>query len=325
MHCDCAHQIPREISIQTTWGQSTKYSVENTILFSTINARFPEWNKFRGAIYSGLATHDPLAQNLVFNMLQRGKMKIIPETCLLQIAHFASTDSGLSSPKMYVFRQVCRANADGERLFEAFHLSRKLRRLLKTIPKHYKLDLLYREWTKKIADCLSLICPPQLTLLCPCDAYDRSLSTVNRLYVRGLCCELLSRDSVRYETRPAYLPNAAQFEQWCFASKPEEAMDRIARLAEKIERKSEDAMLAVTQYISKGKYAKEVKNDEKWAQRQWHEDSSQIKEIYNVIQEMKYNKQVAEIGSQIYLSISKLGLNAAERDWFYMLNADQHD
>eukprot|EP00961_Rhodomonas_salina_P079766 1071961-Rhodomonas_salina.1 len=44
------------------------------LLLTVFTTRFPEWRRFRGAWYSGTATHDPLEQALLAAALARSPL-----------------------------------------------------------------------------------------------------------------------------------------------------------------------------------------------------------------------------------------------------------
>lgn len=321
--CDPGH-VCKPAGAAPVDRRNTARTPQNEILFTTMNPRFPEWGRFRGAEYTGLATHDPLAQNLAAGMLSRGALHWAPREVLRRIAFFASNDSGLVSARTSTYSRVCRPDRDGQRLLSAARLSRKLRRLLRAIPPELPLGQRYRYWTERVAECLCIIRPPKVTVLCPRDPTDPRHSSNNRLFLRGLDERLLGHKDVSFETRPAYLPNAATFAQWCACVRDRNDPERLLRFAEQIDRHSKDTVLMLTQYIRQGKHSKTFRDSEHGCSVHIQENLNRSFKLQQEIQEARFEAHVVQMGADLYSAIAKIGLNGAERDWFYMLNPDQH-
>lgn len=244
-----------------TYGRNTVRTYNNAVLFSTFNPRFPEWTRFRGATYTGVATHDPLAQNLVTNMLARGDCSCLSREVLMRIAYFATDDNGLHSKRRKLYSSVCRADENGKRLRKAAVLSAQIRRLLDTIPPNIPIGMCYRAWTAEIANYLCIIRPNKLAQARAEDPRHASHTDNNRLFISGLTHDLLKNKSLEDETRPAYLPNADTFYQWCVETHKNNDPARIHRMAEQIDESTNKATLMLQRYVKHARHRPEFSNE----------------------------------------------------------------
>lgn len=302
-------------------GERGRERVHKTIM----TVPHPKWERFRGATYDGRATHDPIAQNMVANMLRRGRASHFPPAVLLQIAFYASNDSGLHSKKMPLYHATCRPDIDGKRMLKAFQLSRMLRRMLTSIPHNFPIATRYHKWTYYIARAENLVQPGCIATVCNHDPQSIQQTTTNRLLIRGLSKHLLDGSSITKESRPAYFPTFTEFDKWCNEALYENTEDRILTHAQQINEQHKKLERMMDQYILKNRHEDEFALSRMGCTKLVRENLHAIEMLQQRIQKSRFESRIRKWGASIYTAINILQLNKAERDWFYMISPNQHD
>lgn len=292
---------------------------QDHFLLTCFTSAFPDWGRFRGASYNGVATHDPLEQCLLANMLARSRtFRRLPLHVRLIIARAACV-ACLPSPKVQRLRLVCRPSADARRLASAVLLSTQLRRLLDSIPHQSSLWRMYREWTHDVA--FAVGCKGGEAMF----GLGRSpkapaLAQKNRLHLRGF--SRLDARTAFINARPAYLPSAAKLAEWTRVLAEESGREMLLRQASHVHREMNTSCELVDRRIRYGA-SQAWKGDDGCASlitenaAKWMQFSKRVHEC--VLQE-----RILRIASDLYAQIYALGLNAAERDYFFMLTAGEH-
>jgi len=272
---------------------------------TVLTQRYPDWRKFQGATYDGRATHDILGQNAVMNMLSKGKKtKEIPRKVLNLIGRLTAQKGKMKNRETKMYRTVCKQDKDGERLIQAVRMSNALRRLYNAIPSNYPLWVKYHNWTYTIAAMENLVKPGRISYLCCSDPTHLSLSEKNRWHVRGLTKQILESRKITNNSRPAYLPNAAQFMKWCEEIASENTKDRILLHAEQIKKKTETTMDMLQQYITLGRY-KDIFNKGDWGPVHFQQKNFEaIIKLQMRMQMAQYEDKLMKNGMQIYEKIT---------------------
>lgn len=293
---------------------------------TVFTTRFPEWKNFQGATYDGRATHDVIGQNAVMNMLSKGeKSKVIPEEARLLIGKYVARQGKMKNNETKIYREVCSPDDNGKRLIKIAALSNAMRRLFNAIPSNYPLWKKYHNWTYKIANMENIVNPGRITQMCHKDPQHESLTDTNRLLVRGLTTKLLGHQLVTAETRPAYFPSATQFVKWCEETENENSKERMLMHAEQIKKKTETTKIMLQKFIELGRHS-EIFNVGDLGPCKFQQNT--LKDIIKLQQRMQYAQYedtLMKWGLEIYQETAKLNLSHAEKDWFYMINAKQHD
>ena len=292
----------------------------DALLHSVFTARYPEWNRFRGAWYRGVATHDPLEHALVAHMLSRASLlPELPHWVRMYIARLACSGEFPSS-KTHVLRSVCKVDAACTRLLHAACLSMQLRRLFNCIPRGCTLWGLYRSWTHEVACAIGAI-PVQRTISLGTDPCAASLATANRLHIRGFEC--LGFLYARPAVRPAYIPTAAQVQSWTQQLQNECSRDAVLNTAAHLTEQGRRSDMLIQHEVYRGgaiPYKKDMGCFDLVLQ---HTETTAL--YYKKMYLATVQHTLLELAARLYVRVNRLGLNAAERDYFFMLSAAEHD
>lgn len=304
-----------------------KSMIKKTRLYETVfTTKDPNWKEFRGGTYDGRATHDVLGQNAVMNMLSKGRQtKIIPKEARLLIGKYTAQQGKMKNKETKIYRAVCRPDEDGERLMKAVVMSNAMRRLYNAIPSNYPLWKKYHNWTYSIANMEDIVQPGKIAMMCSSDPTHKSLTHTNRLHVRGLTKKLLGREMVTPESRPAYLPSATQFMQWCEETASENTKDRMLLHAEQIKKTTETTIDMLEHYIFLDRYKGIFNVGDLGPCELQQKNLASIIKLQQRMQVAQYEDKMMKWGMHIYAKTANLNLSTAEKDWFYMINAKQHD
>eukprot|EP00961_Rhodomonas_salina_P122829 1654383-Rhodomonas_salina.1 len=317
------HMGPASYNPITQTKEGVPYDAFHAPLFTVFTNRFPDWSRFRGAQYCGRATHDPLAQNLIVNMLLRGSATHLPRDALMSIARYVLTGEGLVSPRLPVLLKVCKPDACGNRLCKAAALSRRVRRAIQTIPQGCSLWDMYQTWTRNVAECSGANDHTEILYSVPEDPCDFSISSVNRLTIRGLTKEKLDYKILqRRFARPAYIPSAAQFSDWMQLLETQAGKDNMIRLSERLKESLDRNLNCIDRHIDSGDILciHEAGGCIGLQQQCLKQCVEAYSTLYCAMIQQRILKNIADLYTKLYL----LGLNDAERDWFYMMNPDEH-
>eukprot|EP00961_Rhodomonas_salina_P130512 1756983-Rhodomonas_salina.1 len=154
------------------------------LLLTVFTVQFPEWGRFRGAWYSGTATHDPLEQALLASALARSPLWGRLSRWLCEYIARLACERAFPSPRVPWLRLVCRGDAHCRRLARAALLSRQLRRVFKVLPEKSYLAQKYWAWTHTVAAAAGCG-QTSFTFSLGRDPCSATLSQANRLHLRG--------------------------------------------------------------------------------------------------------------------------------------------
>lgn len=287
----------------------------NTFLFAVYTAAYPDWGAFRGAWYDGRATHDPREQNLVANMLSRSSvLPGLPPWVRMYIARLAcSAAPCIASPRVPCLRLVCRPDEAGTRLLSAHLLSKRMRRMFASIPENSSMHRLYHAWTAGIAAAVQADDGSnKVACLDPCSPV---LSTRNRLRIRGF--DSLDPRCVDRQSRPAYVPGVGVVREWACTLAVESGWDAMSRLAASVHTAFLHSKGAIREQIMTGRGGACTSS-------LIEANTQKCSDMYSKLNIALIQEQILQTAVQLYSELYSLGLNAAERDYFYMVSAAVH-
>ena len=287
----------------------------NKLLFTTFTIQFPQWERFRGAHYDGRATHDPLEENLVSNLLNKGTLgRHLPLNVRQYIGRLTS-HTNFKSSRVKILRKVCVSDCDGKRLWKARLYSKQIRRLLDSIPCEGALHKLYTSWTWDVA-CLVNCSRVEQTLYMGSDMLSASLTHVDRLHVRGFK-QLDARDA-HVHSRPAYLPSAAKLAEWSAILEKETSMNKKLQIGIQIKEHFKTTHALFEAHAIYGRPMRAGGGTTLINKAAEYCAALHKKLLLSLTEE-----HILILASQLYTSLYALGLNASERDFVFMLNADR--
>ena len=288
-----------------------------SFLFSAFGTAYPDWGAFRGAWYDGRATHDPREQALVADMLTKSTtLPPLPAWVRLHIARLAccAPRRGLSSPRVPALRLVCKPSDAGRRLLATYLLSKQLRRLFDSIPLGASLWTLYHTWTAEVAAAVRAT-DGRNRRAC-LDACSPVLSRYNRLLLRGL--HRLDPRGVSKYYRPAYVPSAGLVRDWASEVSAESGWDAMSRVAARVHANFQWSKGMIAAHILAGTGGGGCTSS------LILENTRQCTEMYSKLNTALVQEQLLQEAATLYNSLYSLGLNSAERDYFFMVSASEH-
>ena len=294
--------------------------MDTRLLCTVFTARKPDWTRFRGASYCGVATHDPLEQALFAHMLARSApLSRLPAWLRMYIAMLACSGRfPATTPRM--LRLVCKADRDCERLIVAARISKQLRRLFTCVPRGCSLWRLYHSWTYDVALAVGAV-PIQKTMGLGTDPCAARLTVADRLHVRGFTRLHVMKSFAA--ARPAYFPTAALIQDWAQRLRKEFGSDTFSRTMAQITECTRRSNVLIEHQVLRGN-AINIKKDTGCLDLvTQHVDAAALyhKKMYLA----NVQHVLLDLAARLYVQLNRLGLNAAERDYVYMLSADEHD
>ncbi len=215
---------------------------------------------------------------------------------------------------------VCRKDDNCARLIGAARASAQLRRLFDCVPRGCTLWRLYRSWTYEVA-CAAGCIPAQQTIAFGTDPRATKLSTVNRLHVRGFT--RLGVLHARPSARPAYIPTAARIQSWADQVQRECDSDAFVNTATQLMQHTHRSNVLIEHEVLRGGAICINKDAGCLKLVEQHTEAAILyhKRLYLA----SVQHTLLQLAARLYVRLNRLGLNAAERDYLFMLHAAEHD